>query len=82
MKTKYKDRFGETICDGHTIRPYQDGMHGRPAIVRFNKERFVIDIPDYENDVDIDDYFEDGISRGWEFEIVKPYPNAEPFKGI
>jgi hypothetical protein len=78
-ETQYKDRFGETICSGHTLRPFQEDHHGRPVIVRFKEVDFVVDIPDYKNDIALNYYIDDAMSSGWELEIVQPYPYAEPY---
>lgn len=81
MKTKYNDRFGKSISSGHTLRPFDGDIYGRPVIVRFRDNQFVIDIPEFEDGIPLDLYVEDARSSGWEyFEIVHPYPYAEPFR--
>nr|WP_156736347.1 hypothetical protein [Mycobacterium sp. E3298] len=83
METKYNDRFGEVISSGVTIRPYSDDeWYGRPAIVRYRDGRFVVDIPEWDDGIDLDYYIRDGETCGYVFEIVHPYPNAEPYKTI
>lgn len=70
--TTRKDRFGITICEGHTLRPFQEDYHGRIAIVRHDGERFVVDIPGLKDGINFEMYADDCESSMYELEVVSP----------